>query len=348
LQDIAEIETLGFSENGIEIPILKIGSGSKKVLAWSQMHGNESTTTKGLFDFLKFLKTKNLYKPEINSFLITHTFYLIPILNPDGAILNTRENFNKIDLNRDAQSRSQTESRLLRRCFDEIQPNLCLNLHDQRSIFGFENGSEAAISFLAPAADKKRTLTAARITAIKHIMNAVEVLEAEIPNKIGRFDDSFNSNCVGDAFTTLNTPTILLEAGHTGSDYEREISRYHVFLALVGILLSPKQFLNDIAALTAYQVLPENKKNYADLLLKNVQFSNGTIGSVICQFREVLIAGRVEFHLILIDVVSKSDKYAHKVYDLNGSSILINSQENYRIGQKIESMFDRLRKKLIY
>ncbi|GER60536.1 M14 family zinc carboxypeptidase [Patiriisocius marinus] len=348
LQEIAKIEILGLSENGLEIPILKIGNGSKKVLAWSQMHGNESTTTKGVFDFLKFLNSKEIYKSEIDLFLKTHTFFVIPILNPDGAILNTRENFNKIDLNRDAQLQTQRESLLLRGCFDSIKPNLCLNLHDQRSIFGFANGNPATISFLAPAAEKSRKITLARKIAIGYINRAVQLLEIEIPNNIGRFDDSFNINCVGDSFTALETPTILVEAGHLGDDYSRDSSRYYVFLALVGILLSASENISLDKAMKNYFHLPENEKNFNDIVLINVLLEKGKLGTVGCQFKEVLNENVVEFQLI-VDSISNNQKiYGHKIFDLQGNRVLINSQESYHIGQKIESIFDETHKNSIY
>ena len=43
----------GFSVNNLPIYSLSYGSGDVKILIWSQMHGNESTSTKALFDFLK-------------------------------------------------------------------------------------------------------------------------------------------------------------------------------------------------------------------------------------------------------------------------------------------------------
>jgi murein tripeptide amidase MpaA len=100
---IYQISVPGLSEMGQDIPLIKIGNGPKVVLGWSQMHGNESTTTKALFDFLKFVSQKHSFKKEIDQFLSNYTFYVFPILNPDGSKLYTRENGNKIDLNRDAQ-----------------------------------------------------------------------------------------------------------------------------------------------------------------------------------------------------------------------------------------------------
>ena len=34
----------------IPIPLYRIGNGEKKILIWSQMHGNESTTTKAILN----------------------------------------------------------------------------------------------------------------------------------------------------------------------------------------------------------------------------------------------------------------------------------------------------------
>ena len=97
----------------IPIPLYRIGNGEKKILIWSQMHGNESTTTKAILDFFKYLNSKN------NKF---HNckIYIIPILNPDGAELYTRLNFNKVDLNRDAQNLTQKESLFLRQIFPSL------------------------------------------------------------------------------------------------------------------------------------------------------------------------------------------------------------------------------------
>ena len=81
-------------------------------------------------------------------------FIIIPILNPDGARLYTRENFNKIDLNRDAKENSQLESKLLNSYFEKIKPNYCFNLHDQRTIYGSEKDvNPSGLSFLRHAYD---------------------------------------------------------------------------------------------------------------------------------------------------------------------------------------------------
>ena len=50
-----QVQIIGRSVLGKPIYQYQVGIGKIKVLLWSQMHGNESTTTKALFDFLNLL-----------------------------------------------------------------------------------------------------------------------------------------------------------------------------------------------------------------------------------------------------------------------------------------------------
>ena len=67
LKNHFEIIEIGNSVQSRPIHQVKIGSGKTKILMWSQMHGNESTTTKGLFDFFNFLKSNNENANRIKS-----------------------------------------------------------------------------------------------------------------------------------------------------------------------------------------------------------------------------------------------------------------------------------------
>ena len=99
------------------------------------MHGNESTTTKGLFDLLNSFYQKDS-EARLRDCLKTVALLFIPMLNPDGAARYTRENVNKVDLNRDAHEMQEPESQVLRNAFEDFKPDFCFNLHDQRTIFG--------------------------------------------------------------------------------------------------------------------------------------------------------------------------------------------------------------------
>ena len=61
------------------------------------MHGNESTTTKALFDVLNVFADDD--SKDVKKILNDCTIAIIPMLNPDGAKAYTRTNANDIDLN---------------------------------------------------------------------------------------------------------------------------------------------------------------------------------------------------------------------------------------------------------
>ena len=122
LKGFAEIKTVGKSVLQKPIYSILVGSGQKRILMWSQMHGNESTTTKALFDLLHTLSEDSL----VSHILEACTLCIIPILNPDGAEAYTRLNANEVDLNRDAQALSQPESKLLRQVFEDFKPHIVI------------------------------------------------------------------------------------------------------------------------------------------------------------------------------------------------------------------------------
>ncbi len=195
------------------------------------MHGNESTTTKALFDLINTLLNER--DPIIKTILSRCTLYIIPILNPDGAEAYTRLNANNVDLNRDAQQLSQPESLILKSAFEQFKPNYCFNLHGQRTIFSAGNTNiPATVSFLAPAQDKTCKITDTRKIAMELIASMNNALQEQIPDQVGVYDDSFNNNCVGDTFQSLDIPTILFEAGHYKNDYLREKTREFIYQSL--------------------------------------------------------------------------------------------------------------------
>jgi len=199
------------------------------------MHGNESTTTKAIFDLLHFLNdSKNL---EAKQILEKCTLYIVPMLNPDGSELYTRVNFNEIDLNRDAQALSAT------------------------------------VSFLSPASNKERTITESRKKGMQIIAEMNTALQKVIPNGVGRYDDGFNINCTGDTLENRGITTILFEAGHHPEDYAREITRKWMYLSLVTAInyiskntITGKGYKN-------YFNIPENGKCFKDIIIRNFKIN---------------------------------------------------------------------------
>jgi hypothetical protein len=262
------------------------------------------------------------------------------MLNPDGAELYTRENANGIDLNRDAQNLSQPESIILRNIFNEFQPHYCYNLHDQRTIFGVDDtGKPATVSFLAPAFNESRDINAVRLKAIHVIVAMNDVLQQYIPNQVGRFDDSFNINCVGDTFQYLNVPTILFEAGQFPNDYEREETRKYIFIAL----FSGIEFLyeNDIviSKIDDYLKIPQNKVVFYDFVYKNVKINYDGKDKIInfaAQYKEVLYKGKVQFKARIAQIGNLDNFFGHVVIDANGERFSSDENDFPKIDQKAD------------
>lgn len=343
LEDIEPIlekyptEIIGKSVQEKPIYKLETGTGNIRILMWSQMHGNESTTTKALFDFIRLLHSdSDLAKRLLSEF----TFCMIPMLNPDGSKLYTRENANGIDLNRDAQNLSQPESNVLRKTFEDFKPDYCYNLHDQRTIYGVgQTNHPATVSFLAPAYNESRDINEVRAKAMNVIVAMNETLQQFIPNQVGRFDDSFNLNCVGDTFQYFNVPTILFEAGHFQEDYDREITRKYIFIALLSGL--QYYYENDIVGnkIEEYVKIPQNKVVFYDFVYKNVKINyDGSEKNInfAAQFIEVLKNNEIDFQAEIAQIDDLGNYFGHVEIDAKGT-IYIDYQDNFpKIGAKAD------------
>lgn len=312
-----QVETIGASVQNRPIKNITFGHGPRRILMWSQMHGNESTTTKAVVDLLRYLEQDTETGLKISD---ACTLSIIPILNPDGAKAYTRVNANEKDLNRDAKDLSQPESKVLHTLYISFQPHFCFNLHDQRTIFNVgATKKPATVSFLAPAFDEGRNTSASRNKSMQLIAAMNTVLQKLIPGQVGRYDDGFNPNCVGDAFQMKATPTILFEAGHYPGDYEREKTREFIFYALLkGMNTIANDEIGDYKVDT-YLSIPENGKHYVDVLVQNVKQLNlgRTKQDVIpVQYKEVLKEGRIDFIPETISVPLPIDEiFGHKVVD---------------------------------
>ena len=315
-----QVQIIGRSVLDEPIYSYQIGTGATRIYLWSQMHGNESTTTKALFDFINVLNSGSEIAEKM---LNTFTFYCIPILNPDGARLYTRENANKIDLNRDSQNLTQPESKVLRGVFERFKPHYCFNLHDQRTIFGAgDTGKPATVSFLAPSYNEEREVNENRLKAINVIAGINDVLQEYIPGQVGRFDDSFNINCIGDTFQFLGAPTILFEAGHFPDDYEREITRKFLFFSLFSSfkIISENDLVDN--RINDYLNISQNKVVFYDFMYKNIKINYDGIEIItnfVAQYKEELIENKIHFNAYIVEAGELENYFGHYEYDAEGA-----------------------------
>lgn len=342
LKKHGKISVGGTSVLNKPIYVYQSGSGKIRVMMWSQMHGNESTTTKVLLDLFNFLESE-----DGRDFQQKFTFCIIPMLNPDGAELWTRNNANDVDLNRDAQNLSQPESKILRKYIDEFKPDVCFNLHDQRTIFGVEGTQNpATVSFLAPSFNPEKEVNDIRKKAMEIIVYMNEELQNYIPNQTARFDDGFNINCIGDTVQRSKIPTILIEAGHYPNDYQRQITRKYIFIALLAGLDNLKINSNSFTKYLEYFNISNNMAFFFDVFYKNVKFNYDNkqiITNFAVQFSERVKNDQIVFDALVKEVGSLEGFCGHFEYDAQGSEYadgqqnypIINQKADFKIGEVI-------------
>lgn len=299
------VTQIGTSEEDRPILQLKIGTGSKKILVWSQMHGNESTGTKAMFDLLNCFNESS--ENTFTQILKECTLVFIPMLNPDGAKAYTRVNANNIDLNRDAVNKVAKESKLLRSILEDFNPQFCFNLHDQRTIFGVEGTKNpATISFLAPSEEITRALTKGRIATMNVIVSMNAMLQNIIPNFVGRYTDEFYPTATGDNFQKLGYNTILIESGHYPNDYEREESRRYTFYAMLqGIHHIANSFI--FKNYKEYFEIPNNDKIFYDVIHRYSDSKK----DIAYQYEDKIVEGRFVSKLNKVDENSLNLKIGH-------------------------------------
>lgn len=268
-----ENQILGKSVEGRPIHALTYGAGTRPVLLWSQMHGDESTATMALFDLFNFLEGSETdgftdIRQAIRNEL---RIRFIPMVNPDGAERFQRRNALHIDLNRDAIRQSSPEAIILKTARDEFEPEFGFNLHDQNSYYNVSGTTNpATISVLAPAYNEAREVNPGREKAMKVIAGMRRVLQEEVPDHLGKYNDTFEPRAFGDNFQKWGTSTILIESGAFPNDPEKQYVRKLNFMIVLNALYEIATGTYDAFAMDDYLNIPDNSSRLMDLLIRNV------------------------------------------------------------------------------
>ncbi len=266
------IEEVGRSFEGRSIHLVRLGTGPRKILLWSQMHGDEPSATPALLDLADFLLSRS-DEPEVRAILATTTLLMVPMLNPDGAERYQRRNAQGIDVNRDALNLATPEGRLLKALRERFGPELGFNLHDQnRRTTAGETGSLATISLLAVAGDEKGTMNAGRARAKRACAAIASTLGRLLQDGVGRYDEDWSPRAFGDNLTAWGTPVVLIESGGPPPGRSLvDLTRLN-FVALYAVLAGLAK--DDLAANDplVYEALPRNQAGaYADVVLRGGQ-----------------------------------------------------------------------------
>lgn len=118
----------GRSAGGRPIYLVRLNRGGAKArfkaFFYAQQHGNEVSGK----DALLYLIRSIAERPECLPGDVD--LYLMPVVNPDGAVAYRRTNDAKADLNRDHLLQSQPETRTLYRVVRRILPHLAVDCHE--------------------------------------------------------------------------------------------------------------------------------------------------------------------------------------------------------------------------
>lgn len=261
-------ESVGTSVQGRTISTVTFGRGPTKVLLWSQMHGDEATSTMALADIFAFLAGTNA-SPLRERLARNLTVVFVPMLNPDGAELFQRQNAVGIDINRDARRLVTPEAQLLKRVRDHLQPEFGFNLHDQgaRTRVG-RTGEQAAIALLAPAAEESRSWGPVRTRARHVAAFLARDFGSAVAGRIAKYDDSFEPRAFGDLMQAWGTSTVLIESGALPDDPQKQRLRTLHAAAILGALDLIATGAWQQQATDPYDNLPFNAGGAADLLVR--------------------------------------------------------------------------------
>lgn len=316
------IQEIGKSTLGKPIYKFSKGNGKVKVLAWSQMHGNESNSTLSMLDLLYSMEQN----ADLDKIWDKISLDFILMLNPDGAEAWTRRNALDIDPNRDFLQSASIEMKILKKIAFAKNYDYGLNLHEQRTIFSTDYQHPATLSFLSPSQDIERTLTNNRKKSMAIIAEIYNQLKTEIPNHIGRYTDEFYPTSSGDNFMKSGLPVILFEGGHYENDYLRQKTREYYTKALFIALKTMGEKQGGTDGFERYFDIPENKESHFDIIYRNVKLNTDfdCIIDVAVQYKEALNKekGEIDFVPYVVEVGDLSRKKGWKEIDCTGKKFI--------------------------
>lgn len=318
----SQIELLGRSVKNQPIYKMRLGTGEIKVIAWSQMHGNESNATLAMLDLLEMKnKMPNLFQDLLEEITLDFVF----MLNPDGAEVWKRRNSMDVDMNRDFHQEASKELPLLKTWIANHNYDYAFNLHEQRTIFSTDGENPATMCFLAPSEDVEKTITPTRKKTMAVISSIYQDLKKIIPNNISRYNDDFYPYSTGDNFTKMGIPTILFEGGHFPNDYLRKETRKFYTLAFYYGLKAVARLKGSDTGWEYYTEIPNNQNTHYDIIYRNVNMNRDfpCVLDIAVQYEEIIHEGdqEISFEPIVVEIGDLSAKKAWEDIDCTNKKI---------------------------
>jgi hypothetical protein len=263
LPALFHVTEVGRSFEGRALYGIRVGSGATRVLAWSQMHGDESTATRSIFDLCRFLSAGEDALSDVRQAVLSQlSLLIIPMVNPDGAQRWQRENAQGVDINRDARRGATPEGRTLQALCRTFVPHFALNLHDQNRYYSAgATRCPATFSFQAAPPDAVDTITPTRAQAMQLVVHLNQKLQPLLPQCIGRWNNDYEPRAFGEWFQAQRAATMLIESGGYPGDEERHAVRRFHFGILIEALHAIATGAYAQQQVERYAQLPLNREN---------------------------------------------------------------------------------------
>ena len=321
------VNKAGLSIQRRSIFLIKIGNGKKKIFLWSQMHGDESTATMAVFDIFNFFNIQDEFDSIKKSILKKASIYFMPMVNPDGAEIFERRNAFEIDINRDAIRQQSPEGRVLRKTFENINPDFAFNLHDQNTKYSVGRGPNiAALSFLAPPINYKKSVDPVRKKAIKLIAENYTMLSEYIPGHIAKYQDDFEPRAFGDNFQKWGASTVLIESGGWKNDPEKQFLRKLNFIILLSSFKSITEGIYKQQEQKVYDEIPYNGEYILNTILRNLEYEKEStkfkidIGINLDEIKEV-DCNDIFYRSSIEDIGDLSTFFGYNDFDFSGYKV---------------------------
>jgi len=104
---ICRLDTIGYSVQNRAIWAMRVTDNPQleenepEIRLPANMHGDEHIGTEITLYFLRHLLTNYASNPQVQDLVNNKEIWILPTINPDGKVANTRRNANNVDLNRD-------------------------------------------------------------------------------------------------------------------------------------------------------------------------------------------------------------------------------------------------------
>lgn len=271
-----DVGLVGSSQYNLPIHSMRFGNPEgRKVLIWARQHGDEPECTAALNISLSELLSQSNDVPVYKKILEELDILVVPMVNPGGTDMFTRESVVGIDLNRDAAAQVTPEASVLIKLKDTFNPEFAFNMHDMnpRKHSEDDNPELVTLAFQAGPFDEHNRDNDVRSKAKTIIGKMIDTVQDRCLH-IAKYKANYMNRAFGDSMMRWGVSCILIESGSlpdtAGGD--DEVIRLHALSLMSGL----------------YHIAIDEDKPYNSDFYANLPLDAGTF-----EFDEALRGGEV-------------------------------------------------------